>query len=80
MEQIIPQVIINAAQELVAMYGNNLKYMGQCNKMDVYKFQFPDNTETGFPVLYLYDNSNDEILEISGFESFRILNELKSTN
>jgi hypothetical protein len=77
MKKAIPKSVINEAKELIAQYGENIKYRGKYKKYDVYKFVFPDDTETGFPFIYLYSSTTNKAFEITGFDALDILSETK---
>lgn len=51
------------------MYGEHFEYLGYSNWRDCFRFQFPEGTDTGFPVLYLYDASDQTVKEVTGFEA-----------
>lgn len=67
----IPAKISQAARELIAMYGENLAYLGEHEGSAVYQFKFPEGTCTGYPVLYLL--KDDKVTELNGPEVFDIL-------
>lgn len=67
----IPAKISEAARELIAMYGENLAYLGEHDGSAVYQFKFPDDVDTGFPILYLL--KDDKVTEVSGFEALKII-------
>lgn len=72
----IPQVVIEEAQDLISYYGNTLVYRGVHNNCDIYQFVFPEDKETGFPVIYLHDIQANLVLKITGFRALDILKEL----
>ena len=76
MKETIPSVIIAQAKELIDLYDNCLEYCGSYQNKDVFVFRFPDDTETGFPFLFLYDKTNEGVEEITGFETLHILSEI----
>lgn len=67
----IPEPVKQAAQGLIDMYGFNIDYLGTYEGADVYMYHFPDDVDTGFPFVYLYDNDNVE--EITDFEALDII-------
>ena len=77
MENKIPEGVIKEAKDFVNLYGNTLKHIGKYNGYDVYRFGFPENTETGFPFLYLHNLSRDEVTRISGFDALDIINSIQ---
>lgn len=76
----IPNKVVSKAKNLIDQYGMNIEYVGQSKDKDVYMFRFPENSTTGFPVLYLYDKKEDTVEIVSGMESFDILDSLKECN
>lgn len=77
MNEIIPESVIKEAKGLIALYGTNLKYLGELRGYDIYQFVFPNNSETGFPFLYIYDKSKDQAMEITGFDALDMISEFK---
>jgi hypothetical protein len=71
MEHKIPQAVIDAAHDLISLYGNNVRYIGIYKGKEAYSYYFPENADTGFPFVYLYDGIH--VKEINGFESLDIL-------
>ena len=67
----VPAKISEAARELIAMYGENLAYLGEHDGSAVYQFKFPEGIDTGFPILFLW--KDDKVTEINGPETFDIL-------
>ena len=71
----IPEAVIEEARELIEMFGDRLEYLGKItDDQEVYVFNFPENQETGFPCVYLYDNH--DAFEISGFRALEIIDML----
>lgn len=77
MEKKIPQAVIDEAETLITNYGENIVFRGNYKQYEVYKFIFPEDTETGFPFIYLYEPTTDKAFEITGFEVFDILSDTK---
>lgn len=75
----IPTAVIQKAKGLINLYGVNLDFIGLYKGMDVYAFQFPENTETGYPFLYLYDRQSKNTTDVTGFEALYILDMLLHT-
>ena len=73
MERIIPEQVINKAQGLIDLYGEDFEYMGVYNGKKAYLFCFPDDKETGFPFVYLFDATSDSVEEITGFKALDII-------
>ena len=76
MKKNIPESVIKKAQELVNLYGDTLSYVGEYKGNDVYQFVFPEDSETGFPFIYLHDLPNDQVVEITGFDALDIIGEI----
>lgn len=72
----IPNIVIQKAKDLIDLYGINLDCIGMYKGLDVYAFQFPENTETGYPFLYLYDRLSNKTTDVTGFEALDILSGL----
>ena len=67
----IPKPVIDAASELIKLYGNHLEYLGRYKGQEAFCYGIP-NAETGFPFVYLY---NGEIVkEITHFDALEIIN------
>lgn len=73
MKKIIPEQVINKAQGLIDLYGEDFEYMGVYKEKEAYLFCFPDDKETGFPFVYLFDATNDAAEEITGFKALNII-------
>ena len=72
---IIPEAVRREAKGLIDQFGDRLDYLGKIDDgRDAYCFCFPDDEETGYPFVYLYDGHF--VMEISGHEALEIINEL----
>jgi hypothetical protein len=61
-KQDIPIAVLNTAKELIDMYGVNFDYLGRYKDADTYVYRFPEDSDTGFPFVYLLkDNSVTEV-------------------
>lgn len=69
----IPQPVLKAAQNLIDRYGKRLAFLGRYEGQDVYVFSFPDDVETGFPFLYLYDDNRQSVFVITGPKALDII-------
>ena len=69
----IPQIVTEKAKELIELYGPQLAYIGNYENQQVYMFQFPENTETGFPFVYLYDKTSDGATEVTGIDALEVI-------
>ena len=67
----VPEQIKTAAKGLVDMFGSHFKYLGKHSGADFYMFKFPDDSLTGFPFVYQYENG--EVLTITGFAALDII-------
>ena len=67
----IPAKIIEAAKPPIDMYGIHFSYLGLYDGADAYVYEFPEDSETGFPFVYLLkDNS---VSEVSGHIALHII-------
>ena len=66
----IPEQVKKAAGSLVDMYGLSFDYLGKYQDKDAFQFRFPDDTDTGFPVVFLFDGAS--VTEVTGFEALVI--------
>ena len=58
----IPQIVKDAAQDLIKLYGDAFDYLGKYEGADVYSYHFPDGSCVGYPFLYLLkDGKLDEV-------------------
>ncbi len=73
MKESIPQAVIEIAKDLIKLYGDSFKWLGRYKGHDAYLFQFPENSFTGFPFVYLYDAEKNIAVEITGFEALDII-------
>lgn len=73
---IIPQPVLKAAKKLIDRYGNRLAFVGKYNGQNVYVFSFPDDVETGFPFLYLYDEKQQTVFTVTGPKTLDIISEI----
>lgn len=70
----IPDIISQAAHELIAKYGNKLALLGEFDGSSVYQFKFPNDEKVGFPVLFFL--KDDNVTEVTGFEALDFLRSL----
>ncbi|MBE6217072.1 MAG: hypothetical protein E7124_03410 [Bacteroidales bacterium] len=68
----IPQIVKDAASELIGRYGSNIELLGKYEGADAYIYNFPDDSCTGFPFVYLH--KDNKVTEITGFEALDIVN------
>lgn len=69
----IPLIVTEKAKGLIELYGHQLAYIGNYENQEVYIFQFPEKTETGFPFVYLYDKSSDSAIEVTGLDALEVI-------
>ena len=69
----IPEAVKKEAKDLIDCYGESIEYLGKYQEEETYKFVFPENLETGFPFIYLYDKATDQAMTITGFKALDIL-------
>ena len=67
----IPQIVKDAAKDLIEIYGDKFDYLGKFEGAEAYAFSFPEDSCTGFPFVYLV--KDDKVEVIKGFDSFDIL-------
>lgn len=67
----IPEQVKKAAGSLVEMYGLSFNYLGKYQGKDAFQYRFPNDTGTGFPFVYLFDDIN--VTEVTGFEALDII-------
>lgn len=58
----IPQIVKDAASDLIEEYGDNFDYLGKYEGADVYVYHFSEEVTTGFPPVYLYKDGAVERL------------------
>lgn len=67
----IPQIVKDAAKQLIEMYGGDIELLGKHEGADAYFVRFPEDVDTGFPFVYIH--KDDLVTEISGFEARNIV-------
>lgn len=67
-----PPEVLKTAKGLVDMYGPHFVLLGERGGQQVYMFQFPEDSTTGFPFVYLYEKGKPA-LEVTGFEAVDII-------
>lgn len=56
----IPEIVKNKAKELIDIYGNRLKYIGDYINLTMYMFCMPKYIDTGGLFIYIYKDNNVE--------------------
>ena len=67
----IPKKIRTAAKWYIEHFGERLKYLATEGNQAIYYFAFPEDCETGFPVVFLFDGSKVE--EKGGMEACNLI-------
>lgn len=67
----IPQIVKDAAKDLIKIYGDNIDFLGKYEGADAYMLKSPEDADTGFPFVYIH--KDDKVSEITGFEALDIL-------
>ena len=70
----IPQIVKDAAKDLIEMYGESFDHLGKYEGADAYVYQFPEGACTGFPFVYLV--KDDKVEVISEFHALDIIDSL----
>lgn len=80
MDNTIPKVVLEEAEQLIQVYGKNIIKIGSENIWDVYKFNFPKNSLVGFPFLFMHNTENDAVITITNFDALDMINHLNTHN
>lgn len=75
-ESDIPQAVLHDASWLIEEYGCAFSKIGKYDGKIVYRYCFPENTETGYPFVYLYDEMNTVSLQVTGEDALEIINDV----
>lgn len=67
----IPKKIRTAAKWYIEHFGERLKYLATEGNQAIYYFAFPEDCETGFPVVFLFDGGKVE--EKGGMEACNLI-------
>ena len=67
----VPEQIKSAAKSLIDLYGDAFDYLGKYKGKDAFLFRFPEDTDTGFPYIYLFKDG--KATEVTGFEALGII-------
>lgn len=70
----VPQIVKDAAKGLTAMYGDSFRHLGKYQGSDAWLFAFPEDVETGFPVIFFLEDG--KVKEVSGFQALSIVRSL----
>lgn len=66
-----PQIVKDAAKELIKAYGGKVDFLGKHEGADTYMFKFPEDADTGFPFVYIHKDG--KVTEFTGFEALYIV-------
>ena len=58
----VPQIVKNAAKDLIEIYGDKFEYLGKYEGVDAFAFSFPEDSCTGFPFIYLVKNGKVDVI------------------
>mgnify|MGYP003288088134 CR=1 FL=1 len=58
----IPQIVKNAAKDLIEIYGDRFDYLGKFEGAEAYAFSFPEDSFTGFPFVYLVKDGKVDVV------------------
>lgn len=58
----IPQIVKNAAKDLIEIYGDKFNYLGKYEEAEAYAFSFPEDSSIGFPFVYLVKDGKVDIV------------------
>ncbi len=58
----IPQIVKDAARDLIKMYGDNINYLGKYEGADAYMYHFPDDSCTGYPFVFLVKDDKVDVV------------------
>ena len=58
----IPQMVKDAARDLIEMYGDLVDYLGKHEGADAYVYRFPDDSCTGYPFVYLVKDGKVDVV------------------
>lgn len=73
----IPNSVIKEAKYMIDIYGANLEYLGKYKRAEIYEFRFPENTETGYPLLYVFDSQCNVVTKVTGFDALEIIEHIE---
>lgn len=66
----VPEEIKHAAKSLIDLYGDTFDYLGKYKGQHAFLFRFPEDTDTGFPYIYLFKDG--KVSEVTDFEALSI--------
>ncbi|MBQ1953890.1 MAG: hypothetical protein II361_05545 [Alistipes sp.] len=78
MKHTIPYKVMQSATPILETLDGIIKYSGTYEGNEIYYFSPKENVEIGFPIVFSYNKDENIVSEISGPESFRVLNLAKN--
>ena len=72
-ESDIPQAVLHDASWLIEVYGCDFRKIGKYDGKIVYLYCFPENTETGYPIIYLYDEIDRKTIQVTGEDALEVI-------
>lgn len=69
----IPQSVLKEASWLIEEYGCAFRQIGKYEEKIVYLYCFPENTETGYPIIYLYDEIDRKTIQVTGEDALEVI-------
>ena len=58
----VPQIVKDAAHDLIIMYGDTIDYLGKYEGADAYMYHFPEDSCPGYPFVYLVKDGKVDIV------------------
>jgi len=71
----VPQAVLDKAKGFIDKFGEGFNDLGLNHGKHVYQFVFPERQRTGFPYIYLYDETSDEVEEVTGTRAIKIIHQ-----
>lgn len=69
----IPQLVIDKAKNLVEKFGKNFRLLEKQNGKSFYVYVFPEKERTGFPYIFIYNEQDSTVEEITGIKALKML-------
>ena len=67
----IPDAIKKEAAHLVTDYGYQINFLGKRGKTEYYNLTLPEDCDTGFPIVYQYEDG--KVLELPSFSALDVI-------
>lgn len=68
----IPQKVIELASPYIENDAGEVRYIGIYQGLEIYLLFFFEDVDTGFPILFSFDEGNNIAREINSFEALSI--------